>query len=91
VSRHQGVGSVVGLYRSQQMRHDAEPFRIKRLPANWFASPTVPICRIVFVAFLAMEVGVHPRTIRPLRPAGPIRVPVSNHPWHPTTTRRGHA
>jgi hypothetical protein len=49
--------------RSQQISHDAQPFGVQWVPANGLASPTVPIFCIALIAFLAMQVGVHPRTL----------------------------
>jgi hypothetical protein len=42
---------------------DAEPFRIERLSANSLACATIPIGCVTLIAFLAMKVGVHPRTL----------------------------
>src|ERR1017187_2626921 len=47
---------------SQQISHDAEPFRIDWLSANGLASPTIPVRCVALIAFFAMEVGVHPTT-----------------------------
>src|ERR1700675_1865511 len=44
---------------------DAQPLRIERLPAHRLASPAVPVCGIPLIAFLAMQVGMHPRTVLP--------------------------
>jgi hypothetical protein len=44
---------------------DAKPFRIERLSADRFSRPTVPVRRVVRIAFLTMQVGVHPRTLGP--------------------------
>lgn len=41
----------------------AEPPPIKRLPANWLASPTVPVRCVALIAFLAVQVGVNPRSV----------------------------
>ncbi len=48
---------------SQQSLHNAEPFRIQRLPANGLASATIPVRRVVLIAFFSMEVGVYPRAL----------------------------
>ena len=48
---------------AEQLSHDATPLRIERLPAYWLACATVPIRRVVLIAFLAMQVGMNPRTI----------------------------
>jgi hypothetical protein len=48
---------------SEQRLRDAYPLRIERLPANWLARPAVLIRCVALVAFLAMEVGMHPRAI----------------------------
>ena len=48
---------------SQQISDDAEPFRIERFPANGLACATIPVGCITLIAFLAMEVGVHPRAL----------------------------
>ena len=47
-----------------ELSHDAEPFRIQWLPANRLACATVPVRRVVLIAFFSMEVGVYPRTLR---------------------------
>lgn len=43
--------------------YDAEPFRIEWHSANGPARPTIPIGCVALIAFLAMQVGVHPRTL----------------------------
>jgi hypothetical protein len=48
---------------SQQSFHNAEPFRIEWFSAYRLSRPTVPIGRVALIAFFAMQVGVHPRTI----------------------------
>jgi hypothetical protein len=48
---------------SQQLSHNAEPFRIQWFPTNRLPRPTVPISCVALIAFLAMQVGVHPRTL----------------------------
>jgi len=42
---------------------DSEPFVIEWLPANRLRRPTIPVSSVVLIAFLAMQVGMHPRTI----------------------------
>ena len=54
----------------QQSFHDAEPFRIEWLPANRLASPTIPVGGVVLIAFLPVEVGMHPRTVVTFVPLG---------------------
>src|ERR1700680_2692009 len=49
----------------QQRIDDAEPFRIEWLSANEFARSAVPIVGVALIAFLAMQVGMHPRTVPP--------------------------
>jgi hypothetical protein len=41
---------------SQQISHDAQPFRIERFPANRLARPTVPVRCVALIAFLAVQV-----------------------------------
>src|ERR1039457_4232929 len=48
---------------SHQISHNAEPFRIEWLSADGLACSTVPVGCVVLIAFFAMQVGVHPRTI----------------------------
>jgi len=50
----------------QQRCNNAEPFRVERLPAPGLARPAVPIRRVALIAFLAVQVRVNPRAIRPL-------------------------
>jgi hypothetical protein len=47
----------------QQYSDNAEPFRIERFSTNGLTGPTVPISGVGVIAFLAMEVGVNPRTL----------------------------
>jgi hypothetical protein len=47
----------------QQLSRDAEPFRIEWFSANGLTCATIPVGGIALIAFLAMKVGVHPRTI----------------------------
>src|SRR5437870_2704630 len=49
----------------QQRIDDAEPFRIEWLSANGFARSAVPIVGVALIAFLAMQVGMHPPTVPP--------------------------
>jgi len=48
----------------KQSSGDAEPFGIERFPANGFSGAAVPVGGIALVAFLAMQVGVYPGTLR---------------------------
>jgi hypothetical protein len=48
---------------SQQSSHDADPGRIERFPANGLARPVVPIRCVALIAFFAVQVGMHPRTL----------------------------
>jgi hypothetical protein len=48
---------------SQQISHDAQPFRIEWLSAHRLPRPTIPVGCVALIAFLAMQVGVHPRTL----------------------------
>jgi hypothetical protein len=41
---------------SQQISHDAEPFRIHWLPANRLPRPTIPVGCVVLIAFFAVQV-----------------------------------
>ena len=50
----------------QQGFHDAQPFRIERIPRYRVGGSTIPILRVMLIAFLAMEVGMNPGTCRPL-------------------------
>jgi hypothetical protein len=45
------------------MSRDVEPFRIEWLSASRLSRPTIPISGVALIAFLAMQVGVHPRTL----------------------------
>jgi hypothetical protein len=47
----------------QQRIDDAQPFRIERLPAHRLASPAIPVGSVALIAFLAVQVGMHPRTL----------------------------
>jgi hypothetical protein len=47
---------------SQQISHDAEPFRIERLVAPGLTCAVVPVACVALIAFLAMEVRMNPRT-----------------------------
>ena len=47
----------------EQLPRDAKPFRLQWLPAYRLARPTIPVRRVVLIAFLAMRIGVNPRTI----------------------------
>ena len=47
----------------QQRLYNAEPFRFQRFPAHGLARPVVPIGCIALIAFLAMQVGVNPRSL----------------------------
>lgn len=49
---------------SQQSFHDAEPFHIERFSAHRLPRPTVPVRRVALIAFLAVQVGMNPRTFR---------------------------
>jgi hypothetical protein len=48
---------------SQQASCDAMPFRIEWFSADGLPRPTVPIGCFALITFLAMQVGVHPRTL----------------------------
>jgi len=43
---------------SQQIPHDAEPFRIEWLSANGPARPTTPVGCVAMIAFLALCRGL---------------------------------
>ena len=47
----------------QQSFHHVEPFCIEWLVANGLASATVPIACVPLIAFLAVEIRMHPRAI----------------------------
>jgi len=49
----------------QQRIDDAQPFRIERLPAHRLASPAIPVRCVAPIALLAMQIGMHPRTLDP--------------------------
>src|SRR5215472_7920465 len=64
------LGEIVVRELSEQSRHNLDPFVFERLAANGFACPAVPVGGIICIAFLPMQVCVHPRTFRsrvPLR------------------------
>ena len=48
---------------SQQSSNDTEPFGIQWLSAYWLTSPTIPVRRVVLIAFFSMEVSVYPRAL----------------------------
>jgi hypothetical protein len=48
---------------SQQGSHEPKPFSIEWFSANWLARPTVPVRRVALIAFIAVQVGVNPRTV----------------------------
>jgi hypothetical protein len=50
---------------SQQRSNDAQPLRIERLAAHGLTCPPLPIGGITLIAFLAVQVGMHPRTVTP--------------------------
>jgi hypothetical protein len=50
---------------SQQDSHNAEPLRIQRLSAHGLARPVVPIRCVALIAFLTVQVRMHPRTVAP--------------------------
>jgi hypothetical protein len=52
----------------EEISYYAEPFRIQWLPANGLVRPTVPVGCVALIAFPAMQVGVHPRTLRSFVP-----------------------
>jgi hypothetical protein len=43
---------------SQQISHDAEPFRVERFSAYGLACATVPVGFVALIAFLAVQVSV---------------------------------
>lgn len=45
------------------MRDNTNPFRIEWLPAPGLASSPIPVCCVALIAFLAMEIRMHPRTL----------------------------
>jgi hypothetical protein len=47
----------------EQLPRDAKPSRIKRLSAYVLACPKVSVGCVALIAFLAMRIGVNPRTI----------------------------
>ena len=47
----------------EQRRNYEEPFCVQRLPADRLACPTVPVRCVALIAFFAMKVGMHPRTL----------------------------
>jgi hypothetical protein len=48
---------------SKQCLDDIDPLRIERVSANGLACPAVPVGGIARIAFLAMQVGMHPRSL----------------------------
>ena len=72
----------------QQSSRDAEPFRIERISANRLASATIPVCRIVLIALLAVEISMYPRTLDAIVLLS-TRGLGSSRPCHPTIIRRG--
>jgi hypothetical protein len=50
----------------QQRSRDAKPLRIEWLAADGLARPAIPVGSITLIAFLAMQVGVNPRTFNAL-------------------------
>ena len=49
----------------QQIPGDAQPFLGKRLFADSFCSPAIPIACISPIAFFAMQIGMNPRAVGP--------------------------
>jgi hypothetical protein len=47
----------------QQCLHDSQPFRIERLPADGLACPVVPVGCVALITFLAVQIGMYPRTL----------------------------
>ena len=56
------AGSVLLAGSFEQRFHDAQPFRIERLPANGLACASVPVSCIALIPFFAVRVGMNPRT-----------------------------
>jgi hypothetical protein len=73
----------------QQASHDVEPFRIKSLPAHGLARPAIPIRSVVLITFLAVQVGVNPRTVTALILLSALVGPRPSAFGVPTTLRRG--
>ena len=48
---------------TQQSFHNVQPFRIQCITANGLTSPSIPVSGIALIAFLAMQVGVNPRSV----------------------------
>jgi hypothetical protein len=86
---HNPIKSEVNL--SQQNSHDAEPFGVQWLSGNGLPRPTIPVKCVVLITFFCDEGRREPTNPRGLRPAEPIRGPVSNPPWHPTIGRGAQA
>jgi hypothetical protein len=42
---------------------DTEPLPIERHPADGLPSPAVPVRRVIIIALLAVEIGMHPRPL----------------------------
>src|ERR1022692_4460405 len=59
----QPAGPIRTAERSQQSSHNTDPFRVQRLSANRLSRPALPIGCVALIAFLAMQVGVNPRTL----------------------------
>src|SRR5262249_37971679 len=49
----------------QQRLHNTQPFPLERLTTNRFSRAPIPVCRIPLIAFLAMQIRVHPRALSP--------------------------
>lgn len=52
-----------GWSKAQQIAGDAAPLGFERFPTDRLPRATVPVCRILVIAFLAMQVRVHPCSI----------------------------
>jgi hypothetical protein len=67
----------------EQISYDAESLRIQWLPANGLVRPTVPVGCAALIAFHAMQVGVHPRTLRSFVPLSDscarVQSPLASH------------
>src|ERR1700687_1151054 len=48
---------------AHQVAYDAAPLRVEWFSANGLSRSPVPVSRVLLIAFLAMQVGVHPGSL----------------------------
>jgi hypothetical protein len=56
-----GTSSIGGTL-SDQVAYDLAPLYLERVSADWLPRLPVPVIRVALIAFLAMQIGVYPRT-----------------------------